>query len=147
MYKAAKRKSARYSNHAIHTYSLRSKHKNNTNQQRKTDHDVITNKLTKQHTVNKEHLPISLYTTQQPALFSTNSNSNIMDNNKETSQPNSPPKSNFSMSYFLSSLRSPAQDNLTTSSQDPRDRELTKGIQGFFNTRLISPMINRDTAL
>ena len=130
-----------------HKYSLHSKHKNNTNQERTTNNDVITNKQTTQHTVNKAHLPISLHITQKPALISINSNLNILDNNNETSQSKSTPKSNFSMSYFLCPLRSPVTDNLTTPSQDPRDRELTKAIHSTFNTQLIPAMINRDTVL
>ena len=70
-----------------------------------------------------------------------------MDNNNETSQSKSPLKSNFSMSYFLSPLKSPVTDNLTTPSQDPRERELTKAIHSIFNTQLIAAMINRDTVL
>ena len=130
-----------------HKYSLRSKHKNDTNQDRTTNNDVITNKLTTQHTVNKAHLPILLQTTQQPVLNSINSSLNNLDNNYETSQLKSPPKLKFSMSYFLSPLKSPVTDNLTTTSQDQRDRELTKAIHGIFNTQLIAAMINRDTVL
>ena len=70
-----------------------------------------------------------------------------MDNNNEKSQSKSPTKSNFSMSYLLSPLKSPATDDLSTSGQDPRDQELTKAIHGIFNTQLIAAMINRDTVL
>ena len=130
-----------------HNYSLRNKHKNNNNQERYADNDVIQNKLTTQHTLSKPHLPILLPPVQQPALISNNSNLNNVDKSNETSLSKSPPKSNFSMSYFLIPQKSPIQDSQPSSSNNPKDRELTKAIQGIFNTQLIAAMINRDTVL
>ena len=70
-----------------------------------------------------------------------------MDKNSKISSPKSPAKSNFSMSYFLSPVKSPTQINQPSSSSDSKDRELTQAIQGIFNTKLIAAMISRDTIL
>ena len=130
-----------------HNYSLRNKNENNNKRERTTDNDVIQNKLTTQHTLSKPHLPILLHTEQQPTLISTNSNLSNMDKNSKITPPISPAKSNFSMSYCLSPVKSPTQINQPSSSSDPKDRDLTQAIQGIFNSKLIAAMISRDTVL
>ena len=111
------------------------------------NYDVRTNQQFAHNTIPQAHLPFISPNTQQPHLITLKNSVQQMDNpaNVQTNPTtgSTSPKKAFSMTSYLSPP--PKQPTIGTTSE--KEEQLPKPPDDIFNTKLITPMTNRDTVL